>query len=63
MFFAAQATFQCAHTDPAKLARIEGMDFIVDSLGMKINDNLIEHIDGLRTYYKVNINSDSDNEE
>ena len=44
----------------AKLARIEGMDFIVDSLGMKINDNLIEHIDGLRTYYKVNINSDSD---
>ena len=47
----------------AKLARIEGIDFIVDSLGMKINDNLIEHIDGLRTYYKVNINSDSDNEE
>ena len=47
----------------AKLARIEGIDFIVDSLGMKINDNLIEHIDGLRTYYKVNINSDSDDEE
>ena len=47
----------------AKLARIEGMDFIVDSLGMKINDNLTEHIDGLRTYYKVNINSDSDDEE
>ena len=47
----------------AKLARIEGIDFIVDSLGMKINDNLTEHIDGLRTYYKVNINSDSDDEE
>ena len=30
---------------------------------MKINDNLTEHIDGLRTYYKVNINSDSDDEE
>ena len=36
----------------AKLARIEGIDFIVDSMGMKINDNLIEHIDGLRSYYK-----------
>lgn len=36
----------------AKLARIEGIDFILDSLGMKINDNLTEHIDGLRTYYK-----------
>ena len=47
----------------AKLARIEDIDFIVDSLGMKINDNLTEHIDGLRTYYKVNINSDSDDEE
>lgn len=36
----------------AKLARVEGIDFIVDSMGMKINDNLIEHIDGLRSYYK-----------
>ncbi len=35
----------------AKLARVEGIDFIVDSMGMKINDNLIEHIDGLRSYY------------
>ena len=34
----------------AKLARVEGIDFIVDSMGTKINDNLIEHIDGLRTY-------------
>lgn len=42
----------------AKLARIEGIDFIVDSLGMKINENLTEHIDGLRTYYK-NFNKDS----
>ena len=34
----------------AKLARVEGIDFIVDSMGMKINDNLIEHIDGLSRY-------------
>lgn len=38
----------------AKLARVEGIDFIVDSMGMKINDNLVEHIDGLRTYCKKN---------
>ena len=41
----------------AKLARTEGIDFILDSLGMHINDNLAEHIDGLRTYYKT-IDSD-----
>lgn len=41
----------------AKLARTEGIDFILDSLGMHINDNLTEHIDGLRTYYKT-IDSD-----
>lgn len=42
----------------AKLARIEGIDFIVDSLGMKINDTLTEHIDGLRTYDKSYSHSD-----
>lgn len=47
----------------AKLARIEGIDFIVDSLGMKINDNLTEHIDGLRTYYKSDMTSNSDEKE
>lgn len=36
----------------AKLARTEGIDFILDSLGMHINENLVEHIDGLRSYYK-----------
>ncbi len=35
----------------AKLARTEGIDFILDPLGMKINENLVEHIDGLRSYY------------
>lgn len=35
----------------AKLARTEGIDFILDSLGMHINENLLEHIDGLRSYY------------
>ena len=47
----------------AKLARIEGIDFIVDSLGTKINDNLTEHIDGLRTYYKSYKKSDLDEED
>ena len=38
----------------AKLARTEGIDFILDSLGMHIHENLAEHIDGLRTYSKKN---------
>jgi len=31
----------------AKLARREGIDFILDPLGQKINNDLFEHIDGL----------------
>lgn len=33
----------------AKLARREGVDFILDPMGNKINDDLNEHIDGIRT--------------
>lgn len=33
----------------AKLARREGIDFILDSLGSPIKPDLFEHIDGLRT--------------
>lgn len=33
----------------AKLARREGIDFILDSLGAPIKPDLYEHIDGLRT--------------
>lgn len=33
----------------AKLARREGIDFILDPLGAPIKDDLFEHIDGLRT--------------
>lgn len=33
----------------AKLARREGIDFILDSLGAPIKPDLFEHIDGLRT--------------
>lgn len=33
----------------AKLARREGIDFVLDPMGIKIKDNLFEHIDGLRT--------------
>lgn len=32
----------------AKLARREGIDFILDSLGRSVKSNLFEHIDGLR---------------
>lgn len=33
----------------AKLARREGIDFVLDPLGAKIKDSLQEHIDGLNT--------------
>lgn len=33
----------------AKLARREGVDFILDPLGAKVKENLLEHIDGLNT--------------
>ncbi len=35
----------------AKLARREGIDFILDSMGANVKDNLLEHIDGLRSHY------------
>lgn len=37
----------------AKLARREGIDFILDSLGANIKPDLFEHIDGLRTCDKA----------
>lgn len=33
----------------AKLARREGIDFVIDPMGHKISDELFEHIDGLNT--------------
>lgn len=33
----------------AKLARREGIDFILDPMGERIKDNLFEHIDGLKS--------------
>jgi len=33
----------------AKLARREGIDFVLDPLGATIKEDLFEHIDGLRT--------------
>lgn len=33
----------------AKLARREGVDFILDPLWLKVSDDLLEHIDGLRS--------------
>ena len=36
----------------AKLARREGIDFILDPMWATIKDNLFEHIDGLRSQWK-----------
>lgn len=41
----------------AKLARREGIDFILDPLGSKIKPDLFEHIDGLRSCDKAYDNS------
>ena len=46
----------------AKLARREGIDFILDPMGKTINAELFEHIDGLRSYYKF-LKSDKELEE
>ena len=39
----------------AKLARREGIDFILDPMQMHIKDDLIEHIDGIQTRIKKQI--------
>ena len=44
----------------AKLARLEGIDFILDPMGHPINDALQEHIDGLRSYYSSSPTSSID---
>ena len=38
----------------AKLARREGIDFILDPMWADIKDNLFEHIDGLKSHWKKN---------
>lgn len=45
----------------AKLARREGIDFILDPLGAVVKPNLYEHIDGLRTCESKFINSKQQN--
>lgn len=37
----------------AKLARREGIDFILDPMGAKISDDLSEHIDGVRSHINM----------
>jgi len=37
----------------AKLARREGIDFVLDPMGQKINNMLFEHIDGLNSTYNI----------
>ncbi len=36
----------------AKHARREGIDFILDPMGQKVNDDLFEHIDGLQSFWR-----------
>ena len=36
----------------AKLARREGIDFVLDPMGQTVREDLFEHIDGLRSYWK-----------
>ena len=36
----------------SKLARREGIDFILDPMWAEIKDNLFEHIDGLKSQWK-----------
>lgn len=40
-------------TPAAKLARQEGIDFILDPMGHTINSSLLEHIDSLRSQYQT----------
>ena len=35
----------------SKLARREGIDFVLDPMGQNIAEDLFEHIDGLRSAY------------
>ena len=42
----------------AKMARREGIDFILDPLGSNITPELFEHIDGLETKWKKKIKDD-----
>lgn len=37
----------------AKLARREGIDFILDPMGLNINEDLSEHIDGIRSNINI----------
>ena len=46
----------------AKLARREGIDFIVDNMGANIADDLFEHIDGLQTRIKKFMPKQSDSD-
>ena len=41
----------------AKMARREGIDFILDPMGIPIADDLSEHIDGLRSHYRDYLNA------
>lgn len=37
----------------AKLARREGIDFVLDPMGSTVREDLFEHIDGLQSYWKT----------
>ena len=45
----------------AKMARREGIDFILDPMGAVIKDDLFEHIDGLESLWNAKPNKRSKN--
>ena len=47
----------------AKLARREGIDFVLDPMGASIKANLNEHIDGLWSPKRYNISKSNESEQ
>lgn len=43
----------------AKHARREGIDFILDPMGHKVNEDLFEHIDGMKSHWRTLKRSDT----
>ncbi len=37
----------------AKVARTEGIDVILDSMGSKVTDKLAEHVDGMNSFWRM----------
>lgn len=47
----------------AKTARREGVDFVLDPMGAKVTDDLLEHVDGVQTVLERDLNAKRSTEE